>query len=211
MKTPIAARFSMVILIAGLLYALTFMGPGLRIVGVSFPRQAWLAENPALWSLGLWLWLAAFFCWMWVIVSLMWAYLPAHRISSMLQSGLLIISATLAISGVVVWMAALPVVLPLQSVNELLPVVDALALGLLGAGALMGGIVTSWVAVDLIRYSPLNRVWVAMAVAAGGLAMPSPFLLPFPWHLVAAALCWLIWVAYLSRMRRLPSAYPEMG
>lgn len=210
MKTPIAARFSMATLLAGLLYALTIMRPGLRIVGVSFPRQVWLAENPAIWALGLWLWLAAFFCWMWVIVSLMWEYLPAHRISSMLQSGLLIISATLAISGIVVWMAALPAVLPLQSVSELLLVIDNLAFGLLGAGALMGGVVTSWVAVDLMRYSPLHRGWLAMAAITGALAVPSPFVLPFPWHLVAAALFWLIWVVYLGRMHRLPSAYPEM-
>lgn len=211
MKTPIAARFSLAILVVALLYALTFMRPGLRIVGVSFPRQVWLAENPVLWNLGLWLWLAMFFCWMWVIVSLMWAYLPAHRISSMLQSGLLVISATLAISGVVVWMAVLPAVLPLQSVNEWLPVVDNLALGLLGAGALMGGVVTIWVAVDLMRTSPLQRGWTALAAAAGALAAPSPFLLPFPWHLVAAAVCWALWVFYLARLRRLPSAYPEMG
>jgi hypothetical protein len=211
MKTPIAARFSLATLLAGLLYALTVLRPGLRLVGVSFPRQVWLAENPAFWSLGLWLWLAALFCWMWVLVSLMWAYLPAHRISSMLQSGVLVISATLAISGVVVWMAALPAVLPMQSVNELLPLVDSLALGLLGAGALMGGIVTSWIAIDLMRYSPLQRGWIAAAVAAGVLALPSPFLLPFSWHLIAAALCWLIWVLWLGRMRRLPSAYPEMG
>jgi hypothetical protein len=210
MKTPLAARFSIATLVAAVLYAFLIMVPGLRIVGVSFPRQAWIAENPMLWSLGLWLWLAAIFCWMWVIVSLMWAYLPAHRISSMLQSGLLIISATLAICGVVVWMAALPAVLPLQSVNELLPLVDSLALGLLGAGALMGGVVVSWNAIDLMRHSPLRRGWVAVAVAAGVLMAPSPFLFPFPWHVVGAAACWLFWTLYLASMHRLPSAYPEM-
>ena len=99
MKTPIAARFSVITLLGALLYSVFVMAPGLRIVGVSFPRQAWIAENPLLWSLGLWLWLAAIFCWMWVMVSLMWAYLPAYRIASMLQSGLLTIGATLAIGG----------------------------------------------------------------------------------------------------------------
>ncbi len=210
MKTPIAARFSSVSLIIAVLYSLLLMWPGLRLVGVSFPRQAWIAENPLLWSLGLWLWLTVIFCWMWVMVSLMWAYLPAYRISSMLQSGLLLISATLAIGGVVVWMAALPTILPMRSVNELLPLVDSLALGLLGAGALMGGVVMCWVAADLIQQSPLHRGWLLLLGAAGVLAVPSPFLLPFPWHLLAAAICWLVWALHLAWMRRLPSAYPEL-
>lgn len=211
MKTPIAARFSVVSLSIALLFSAIMMSPGLRIVGVSFPRQAWIAENPLLWSLGLWLWLAAIFCWMWVMVSLMWAYLPAYRIASMLQSGLLIISAALAIGGVVTWMAVLPAILPMRSVNELLPLVDSLALGLLGAGALMGGGVMCWVAVDLMRHSPLRRGWLALLLAAGALALPSPFVLPFPWHLLAALGCWLVWALHLAWMRSLPTAYPELG
>lgn len=210
MKTPIAARFSIVSLLIAALYSATIMSTGLRIIGVSFPRQAWVAENPLLWSLGLWLWLAAIFCWMWVMVSLMWAYLPAYRIASMLQSGLLIISATLAIGGVVVWMAALPTILPMRSVNELLPLVDSLALGLLGAGTFMGGVVMCWVAADLMRQSPLHRGWLVLLGVAGMLAAPSPFLLPVAWHLLAAAVCWLLWALYLAWMRRLPSAYPEI-
>lgn len=210
MKTPIAARFSIASLLTALLYSSIVMAPGLRIVGVSFPRQAWIAENPMLWSLGLWLWLVAIFGWMWVMVSLMWAYLPAYRIASMLQSGLLIISATLAIGGVVAWMATLPTILPMRSVTELLPLVDSLALGLLGAGALMGGGVMIWVAVDLMRQSPLPRGWLALLLTAGALTLPSPFLLPFPWHLLAAAGCWLIWMLRLAWMQRLPSTYPEL-
>ncbi len=211
MKTPSAARFSATFTAIAVLYALLIMRPGLRLVGVSFPRQAWIMETPWLWSLGLWLWLALIFGWMWVLVSLMWAYLPAHRVVTMLQSGLLIIGATLAIAGTVTWMAALPPILPLQSVNELLPLVDGLALGLLGAGAFMSGLVTVWIGIDLMRFSPLGAGWSALCLAAGALSVPTPFLLPLPWHLVAAAVCWLAWCLYLGLRRRLPSAYPEMS
>lgn len=209
MKPNVAGRFSALTLIVALLYSLLVMRPGLRIVGVSFPRQAWIMENGLLWSVGLWLWLALIFSWMWVIVSLMWAYLPAHRIASMLQSGLVGIGATLAIAGVVVWMAVLPATLRLPSVNELLTLVDELALGLLGAGALMAGAATVWVALDLMRFSPLQKVGVAAAALAGVLMVPSPFWLPFPWHLLAAGICWLVWALYLGALRRLPSAFPE--
>ncbi len=210
MKTPVAARFSAALTVVAALYALAIMRPGLRLVGVAFPRQAWIMENPMLWSLGLWVWMALIFCWMWVLVSLLWAYLPAHRISTMLQSGVLIIGATLAIAGTVTWMAALPPVLPLQNVNDLLPLVDGFALGLLGAGAFMGGVVTTWIGVDLLRLSPIKPVWCALCAAAGVLIIPTPVLLPFPWHLLAAALCWLAWSLFLGLRRRLPSAYPEM-
>jgi hypothetical protein len=210
MKSNVAGRFSAFTLVVAILYSLLIMRPGLRIVGVSFPRQAWILENSLLWSAGLWLWLVCIAGWMWVLVSLMWAYLPAHRIASMLQSGLVVIGATLAIAGVVVWMAALPAALRLPSVNELLMLVDGLALGLLGAGALMTGLATGWVAIDLMRFSPLRRIWVAAVALTGVLMIPSPFLLPFPWHLLAAAVCWLAWTLYLSGLRRLPSTFPEL-
>jgi hypothetical protein len=204
MKTPVAACFSSVSLVIVVVYSLVLMRPGLRLVGVSFPRQAWIAENSLLWSLGLWLWLAAFFCWMWVMVSLMWTYLPAHRVASMLQLGLLVISATLATTGVATWMAAPPTILPMRSVNELLPLVDSLALGLFGVSALISGVVMIWVAVDLMRDSPLRRGWLGLLLIAGALLAPSPFLLPYPWHLLAAAGCWLGWALHLAWMRRLP-------
>ncbi|MBE2237967.1 MAG: hypothetical protein IAE81_09275 [Caldilineaceae bacterium] len=162
MKTPIAARFSAFTLLAALLYALLVMASGLCIVGVSFPRQGWLLENAMLWKPGLWLWLAMIFGWMGLAASLLWAHLPAHSIAPMLQSGLLVIGATLSIDGVTVWMAGLSA---------------SLALPAIGAGLLL---------------------------------LPSPWLLTFPWHLVAAAVCWLTWALSLARRSRLPSASPEM-
>ena len=198
MNTPVAARFSAVITVVTVLYVLLIMRPGLRLVGVSFPRQAWIIENPMLWLLGLWLWIALILCWMWVLLSLMGAYLPAHHVGTMLRSGLLSIGATLMVAGTVTWMAALPAVLPLRSVNELLPLVDGLALGLFGAGTFIGGIATTWIGIDVIRHRPMRIMPYALGVAAGAAVIPTSFLLPFPWHLLAAALCWFIWCIFLG-------------
>ncbi len=200
MKSNIVSRLSAATLTVAVLYSLFVMRPGLRIVGVSFPRQAWILEHPFLWSLGLWLWLAVIVGWVGVLISLLGAYAPLHRISTMLQCTLLLIAAVLAIAGLAVWMAALPAALRLPSVNELLMLVDEFALGLLGVGALLGGITTSWVALELMRFSPLQKRWMTMAALAGALMAPSPFLLPFPWHLLAAAICWLVWTLYLSAL-----------
>ncbi|MBW7883049.1 MAG: hypothetical protein H3C34_10500 [Caldilineaceae bacterium] len=211
MKTPLAARLSALLTVVVTLYAVTVMRPGLRLVGVLFIRQGWLLDNPALWQLGLWLWMVAIFCWMWVLISLLWHYLPAHRISTMLESGLILIGATLSITGTIAWMGALPAALPLTTASELMPIVDGLALGLLGGGCLMSGIATAWVAADLMRLAPLPRRWTAFGLVAGLLMAPTPFLLPFPWHLLVAAAAWTLWCAFLGARRRLPSAYPELG
>ncbi|MCS6828872.1 MAG: hypothetical protein NZ553_19835 [Caldilinea sp.] len=205
----VAGRLSAVTLTVAVFYALWVMRPGLRIVGVSFPRQAWIMENPLLWSLGLWLWLAVIVGWVGVLISLMGAYASLGRVSTMLQFGLLLTAAALAFAGFAVWMAALPAALRLPSVNELLTLVDGLALGLLGVAALLGGVATSWVALDLMRSSPLQKRWVTIAVLAGALMVPSPFLLPFPWHLLAAAICWLVWTLYLGARRCVSAADPE--
>jgi hypothetical protein len=208
MQSNIVSRLSAATLTAAVLYSLFVMRPGLRIVGVSFPRQAWILEHPFLWSLGLWLWLAVIVGWVGVLISLLGAYAPLHRISTMLQCTLLLIAAALAIAGLAVWMTALPATLRLPSVNELLTLVDGLALGLLGVGALLGGVATSWAALALMRFSPLQKRWVTMAALAGALMAPSPFLLPFPWHLLAAAICWWAWTLYLGAPRRRSDADP---
>ncbi len=108
MKVIQAARFSGLIFLVATTFAIFATRTGYRIVGVTLPRQVWLVEHPTLWAAGNWLWMLAIFSWMLVLVALMWSYSPAHRISSMLQSGLLIIAAVLLIAGVVVWMNVLP-------------------------------------------------------------------------------------------------------
>lgn len=207
MKIQQAARYNAVLLPAVLFYTGITIAPGLRVAGVHFPRQGWLVENSFFWAAGCWFWLLIIFGWMWLLVALAWSYLPAHRIASMLQSGLLLIGATLAISGVIVWMAVLPPAMRQDNATLMTPLVDALALGLIGGGAFMGGIVTLWIGLDLYRQRVLTRGWLALCLGAGLCALPTPFVLPFPYLLLAAALCWWGWSLYLAVLSPLPSLY----
>lgn len=207
MKIRYAVGFSGTAVLVAILYSVLVMRPGARIIGVLFPRQVWLVENTGLWALGGWISLLAIFSWMVVVVTLAWSYLPAHRVSSMLQSGLLIISAVLAIGGVVIWMNLLPFSAHQDNANELIPFVDTLALSFLGAGLFMGGAVTAWIGVDLIRLGYLPLAWIAPAVAAGVLVLPAPVLLPQSWYLAVSSLIWCGWCVFLATRREIPSAY----
>lgn len=86
----------------------------------------------------------------------MWRYSPAHRVPTMLQSGLIIISSVLAVVGILVWLAFLPVAVDLENAVNIVPLLDAFALGAIGGGCLMGGIVTSWFCIDLLRLKKLT-------------------------------------------------------
>jgi hypothetical protein len=209
MKIQNAARFNTIIWLGALFITLFSLRPGLRITGVHFPRQGWIVDNLILWNWGWWLWLAAIFGWMWLLVALAWTYLPAHRVASMLQSGLMLIAAVLSISGVIVWMGVLPPAMMQETATMLVPLVDALALGLIGGGAFMGGAVTLWIGVDLYQQGVLPRPWLWLCLLTGLGALPTPFLLPFPYLLLAAALCWWIWSIYLALQPRLPSPFAE--
>lgn len=209
MKIQNAARFNAIVWLVVLLFTGFVMRPGLRITGVHFPRQGWIVDNPLLWSLGWWLWLIAIFAWMWLLIALVWTYLPAHRIASMLQSGLMLIAAVLAISGVIVWMGVLPPAMTQATATTLAPLVDALALGLISGGAFMGGAVTAWIGLDLYQQGVLPRPWLWLCIVAGLAALPAPFILPFPYLLLVGALCWWLWSIYLARRPRLPSPFAE--
>lgn len=203
-KVAYAARFASITFLLAALYTGLELRPGLHIVGVLIPRLAWVLNHPATWQVGWWLWLLAIFGWMGLLITLLWAYLPAHRVATMLQAGLIIIAVGLSIAGVLVWMQALPVLFRYKTiVNEMTPVLDALALGLLGAGLLLGGLVTSWIGWDLLRQRVLPRPWIALFLGAGLCALPSPWLLPSVFHLLAALLFWLISTIWLAaRYRR---------
>ena len=90
-----------------------------------------------------------------------------------------------------------------------LMVIFTLALGALGAGFLMGGAVTAWIGLDLAQEDSLNWAWGLPAVVAGLLAVPSPFVLPMPWLLVAAGVVWLGWGLFLVTRREMPNAFSE--
>lgn len=179
--------------------------------GVQFVRQAWLLDHSLQWMAGWWIWLLAIFGWMWLTVALAWTYLPAHRVASMLQSGLMLIGAILLIAGVVLWMGVLPVIAAQPDVATLILLIDTVALTLVGSGCLMGGIVTSWIGVELYVQRVIPRPWPLLCVVAGLSLLPSPFLFPllFPYHLLFAVLCWWLWSLYLALLPKLPSPFAE--
>jgi len=211
MKVQNAARYNVIIWLAVLGSIPGFLLPGLRMIGVQFIRQSWILDHSTYWMVGWWLWLMAIFGWMWLLMALAWTYLPAHRVASMLQSGLMLIGAVLLIGGVIVWMGVLPVAMAQQDATVWISVVDALALNLLGGGALMGGITTFWIGLDLYQQQVLRRPLVILCMVAGLCMLPSPFLFPmgFPFHLIPAMLCWLFWSAYLALLPQLPSPFAE--
>jgi len=211
MKIQIAARVNVIVWIALCLVTALWLLPGVRLVGVQFVRQGWILDHPTLWTAGWWVWLLAIFCWMWLLITLSWTYLPGHRVASMLQSGLLIMGALMLLIGVIVWMGLLPVVLGGEDAETLIRLVDMFALSLLGAGSFMGGIVTTWVALDLYRQRVLARPWLVFCLLAGLSMIPSPFLFPllFPYHLLLAAACWLCWSSYLALLPQLPAPFSE--
>lgn len=209
MKIRYAAMFSgLSLLIAGT-YTATVLHKGMRIATVLLPRQVWIIDNPGLWTLGCWLWLLALFGWMVLVVTQMWSYLPAHRVASLLESGLVIIAAVLGISGIVFWMVLLPHTASLDEAYWLMPLVDSVVLGLLGAALLMGGAVTAWIGWDLSRVEALTWPWGVPPLVAGLLAVPSPFVLPMPWLLVLAGVIWIGWCLFLFSRSEVPNAYSE--
>lgn len=209
MKISYAAAFSGLAFLVAILFALFIMRPGLRITGVLLPRQAWILNSPVEWSIGWWLWLVAIFSWMLLLITFMWRYTPAHRVPTMLQSGLMLIAAVLAIAGVVIWMNTLPLAASQADGMNTMMLIDMMAMGLLGAGAFMGGIVTAWIGIDLARLGKLTWAWMMPGILAGALAIPSPFLFPNVYHLFASAFFWLVWCGFLATRRKEPNPFPE--
>lgn len=116
--------------------------------------------------------------------------------------------------GVTVWMAVLPSALQIgdaatRTGETLAPLVDILAMSLISAGCFMGGLVTSWIAWDLIRQQVLHRFWLWLLVLAGLFLAPAPFLALHPYPLAAALWCWLLCTLWFSTRGRLPSPFSE--
>ena len=220
MKLRYAAIFTTIAFTAAAAYTALLLLPALQINRAQpvLLRGEWMAGNQATWTLGGWLWLLAIFSWMVLLVTLIWAYSPAHRVPTMLQSGLIVIGALLSIIGVVSWMGLLPVALgdvdaltidALAQRGDLMRLVDGLALGLLGAGLFMGGAVTAWLCIDLAQLKLLPWHWVLPGAAAGALAVPAPFVLPSPWLPALACFALLTWSLLLATRSEMPSAFPE--
>lgn len=207
MKLIPLARFAALILLGVLAYGLGLLAAPLDVNGEWSPRQAWLEEYGGLWMLGGWLALAGVFGWMAFLVALMHLYSPAHRVATMLQSGLLLLSAGLLIAGVTVWMALLPG----AAGGEWAAFVDGLALALLGGGLFMAGATTGWLSIDLALLKKLPWRW----ALPGGLAalcwIPSPFLLPIAPPALAGIALFGLWAAFWGSRSAPPPVYPELS
>lgn len=208
MNTIKAAYFSGISLLVAASYAVIWLRPGLSIGTEGTLRHVWISSNSGLWSLGWWLWLLTIFAWMMLLVTLMWAYLPAHRVVTMLQSGLMIIAAVFMIGAVLIWMNVFAIAAVQDDTHHIISLVDTFALSFLGAGSFMGGTTTAWIAIDLIRLTEQPKLWVVPGILAGTIMMPAPFLLPDFWLLVPALVFWLLWCVVLT-FHSLPSRYPE--
>jgi hypothetical protein len=206
MKLIRSASFAAIVFAMVNLYTLLVLTTPLAIATEWTVRREWFAANPVLWMVGGWLALLAIFAWMVLLMALMYAYIPAHRLSTMLQSGLMLIGAVLLVIGIVIWMNLLPSARDATQAAF----VDELALSILSAGFFMGGAVTAWIAVDLARLQKIPRLWLLPGLLAGLLALPSPFLLPNPILLLSAMVLFFVW-ALLLGVRRMPAAYAEIG
>lgn len=205
----------MLTLLAAMAYSGLIMDAGLRISSVLLPRKDWILTNVGLWEVGWWLWLLAIFGWMLLLVTLMWRYTPAHRVATMLQSGLIIISAVLAILGTIAWMKLLPIAMSQpgdsgELVSTFVALVDTWATSLLASGCFMGGIVTAWIGIDLIRLKKLPWSWLMPAGVVGLLMVSAPISFPSLYLLIPAGLIWLGWCLFLSTRRDEPRPFPEL-
>ena len=216
MKVIRAARFAAAAALAAGLYSLLAMRPIYLQSVQELPQNQLAEENLLQWGLGGWLWLLAILAWMIFLAALMHSYSPVHRISSILQTGLLAISATLLILGVLVGMNRFELAQIGNGGNELTAslamwraLFDQFALTILGAGLAMGGGLTAWLCVDLVLLGKLPRRWMAPGAVAGILALPSPLLLPESRPLLIALAAYCLWCLVLAIRTSLPAAYPE--
>ena len=76
-------------------------------------------------------------------------------------------------------------------------------------GFFMGGAVTAWIGIDLIRLDALPGSWMAALILAGLCWLPTPLLLPRFELLALGFLLWIGWCLFVGTRRSLPSAYAE--
>lgn len=210
MRLSYSALFSGLCLVMAAAYSLTVARQGLRLVAVQLPRYDWVSANPNLWQLNWWLWLLFVFSWMVLLATFIWRYTPVHRVATMLQSGLITISAILTIIALLVWMNLLPLALTHPEPADMAQFVDTLALTLLGAGCFMGGIVTTWICLDLIWLKKLTISWLLPGILAGCTLIPSPFLFPSANHILLGGVLWIIWSILLIVRGPEPRPFPEL-
>lgn len=207
MKLIPLARFAVSILLVVLLYGLLLLRVPLALESSWDVRLAWLGENGLVWMLGGWLALAGVFGWMAFTVGLMHIYTPAMRVATMLQSGLMLLSAGLLIAGVTVWMGLLPT----AADGEWVAFIDRLSLAFLGGGLAMAGATTAWITIDLALLKKLPWPWLLPGTIAGILWIPSPFLLPTALPPLIGLAFLALWTGFWATRRTLPPVYQELS
>jgi len=210
-----AARGAGVAAFAAGIYSLFILRQVYLLTGIAHNTRDLPEESLWQWGLGGWLWLLAIFSWMVLLVALKHYYSPVHRISSSIQSGLMVIAATLLIAGIVAGMNRIGLVYALNadqpdgSITAIEKIVELFALSLLEAGLLMGGGVTTWICIDLVVLKKLPVAWMVPGAAAGVLALFSPLLLPELRHLLIALFAYCVWCLILGFRTSLPAGYPD--
>ncbi len=206
MKLTRLARFAASILLVVLLYGWLLLGVPLDVESGWGVRLAWLGQNGLVWMIGGWLALAGVFGWMAFLVALMHVYSPAMRVATMLQNGLMLLSAGLLIAGVTVWMALLP-----AAVNgEWAAFIDRLALAFLGGGLFMAGATTAWITLDLGLLHKLPWPWLLPGTLAAALWIPSPFVLPTALPGLIGLALLTLWTGFWATRPSLPPVYQEL-
>ncbi len=206
MKLIPLARVAAFSLLVVLLYGLLLLRVPLALESGWDVRLAWLGQNGLVWMLGGWLALAGVFGWMVFLVALMHVYSPAMRVATMLQSGLMLLSAGLLIAGVTVWMALLPT----AADGEWAAFIDRLALAFLGGGLFMAGATTAWITLDLGLLHRLPWPWLLPGTLAAALWIPSPFLLPAALPALLGLALLALWTGFWATRPTLPPVYQEL-
>ena len=216
MKLIRAARFAGITALAAGIYTILVLKPVyLRLIDGP-QQQNWFGEVLPRWALGGWIGLLFILAWMTLLVTFMYSYSPVHRVSTVMQSGLIIIAAVLLILCVLVGMNRFELAaigdgggkLPDAPVAYWQEPGIQIALTFLKAGLLMGGAVTAWISIDLALLGKLPAMWMAPGAIAGVLVTPAPFLPPSTGQLLIALAAFCIWCLTLGVRRSLPDSYP---
>ncbi len=216
MKLIYAARFAGVTFLAAGIYSMFVLQPiyGLMLEG---QQQSWLVEVLPRWNMGGWLLLLSVLAWMTLLVTSMYNYSPVHRVSTIMQSGLIIIAAVLLMLGILVGLTRLEVLaagiggLTPPSTVPGIAFLDDSPLAVLKAGLLMGGGVSAWIGIDLALMGKLPPLWLAPQVIAGVVLVPAPFIGLSAWQLLIALAGLIVFCLVLGARRTLPASYPPLG
>ena len=218
MKLIYAARFAGVTFLVAGIYSIVVLLPGYRLLAAGQQQQGWLAAVMPQLTLGGWIWLLAVLAWMTLLVTLMHSYSPAYRISTIMQSGLIIIAAVFFMLGVVVEMNTLQIAATVDGsrfpdaqirYGNSSAAINALAV--LRAGLLMGGGVSAWIGIDLAMLRKLPTLWLAPEILAGVVLATAPFLGLSVWQLLAALAGFVVFCLVLAARRTLPESFPPLG